>query len=195
VVITEVRIKLCEENNERLLAFCSVTFDNAFVVRDLKIIEGTKGVFVAMPSRKLTDRCGKCGCKNHLRARFCNSCGYRLDENRATRDMDGRAKLHADIAHPIHSGARELIQGAVVKAYTDEKERAKQPGYVCTYDDYDGGDMDYDQTPSYGAVVAGGRVGYRAHGGHQPAARGTHIGQDKGAAAAKKADEGFGAGM
>jgi stage V sporulation protein G len=33
VVITEVRIKLCEENNERLLAFCSVTFDNAFVVR------------------------------------------------------------------------------------------------------------------------------------------------------------------
>ncbi len=68
MVITEVRIKLCEENNERLLAFCSVTFDNAFVVRDLKIIEGTKGVFVAMPSRKLTDRCGKCGCKNLLRA-------------------------------------------------------------------------------------------------------------------------------
>src|SRR5579885_2523314 len=91
VVITEVRIKLCEENNERLLAFCSVTFDNAFVVRDLKIIEGTKGMFVAMPSRKLTDRCGKCGCKNHLRARFCNSCGGRLDESRATRSMDGRA--------------------------------------------------------------------------------------------------------
>ena len=54
MVITEVRIKLCEENNERLLAFCSVTFDNSFVVRDLKIIEGTKGMFVAMPSRKLT---------------------------------------------------------------------------------------------------------------------------------------------
>ena len=70
MVITEVRIKLCEENNERLLAFCSVTFDNAFVVRDLKIIEGTKGIFVAMPSRKLTDRCGRCGGKNHLRARF-----------------------------------------------------------------------------------------------------------------------------
>ena len=78
MVITEVRIKLCEENNERLLAFCSVTFDNAFVVRDLKIIEGTKGVFVAMPSRKLTDRCGHCGSKNHLRARFCNSCGHKL---------------------------------------------------------------------------------------------------------------------
>ena len=80
MTITEVRIKLCEENNERLLAFCSVTFDNAFVVRDLKIIEGTRGVFVAMPSRKLTDRCGTCSSKNHLRARFCNQCGHRMDE-------------------------------------------------------------------------------------------------------------------
>ena len=74
MVITEVRIKLMEDNNERLLAFCSVTFDDAFVVRDLKIIEGAKGSFVAMPSRKLTDRCPQCGYKNHLRARFCNQC-------------------------------------------------------------------------------------------------------------------------
>src|SRR5436305_12346493 len=67
VVITEVRIKLMEggQENERLQAFCSVTFDDAFVVRDLKIIEGTKGSFVAMPSRKLTDHCGQCGCKHH----------------------------------------------------------------------------------------------------------------------------------
>ena len=68
MVITEVRIKLMEDNNEneRLQAFCSVTFDNAFVVRDLKIIEGAKGYFVAMPSRKLTAHCHVCGCKNHL---------------------------------------------------------------------------------------------------------------------------------
>ena len=105
MVITEVRIKLMEDSNEneRLQAFCSVTFDNAFVVRDLKIIEGAKGSFVAMPSRKLTDRCPQCGSKNHLRARHCNQCGGRLDEDRATRDADGRAKLHADIAHPINS--------------------------------------------------------------------------------------------
>ena len=112
MVITEVRIKLMEDNNEneRLQAFCSVTFDDAFVVRDLKIIEGTKGSFVAMPSRKLTDRCPGCGCKNHLRARFCNQCGGKLDEDRATRDADGRVKLHADIAHPINSACREVIQ-------------------------------------------------------------------------------------
>ena len=163
--ITEVRIKLCEQNSERLLAFCSVTFDNSFVVRDLKIIEGTKGVFVAMPSRKLTDRCTSCSCKNHLRARFCNACGTRLDETRALKDTDGRAKLHADIAHPIHSGSRELVQASVVRAFHDERERAKLPGYICRYDDIDGGDFD-DMPISYGALVQETGKQYRTHSGH-----------------------------
>ena len=69
----------------RLQAFCSITIDNDFVVRDLKIIEGYKGAFVAMPSRKLADKCTKCGCKNHLRARFCNDCGTKLDDKRIRR--------------------------------------------------------------------------------------------------------------
>ncbi len=179
VVITEVRIKLCEENHERLLAFCSITFASSFVIRDLKIIEGTRGLFVAMPSRKLMDRCS-CGCKNHLRARFCNGCGARLDENRAGRDLDGRAKLHADIAHPIHSGARELIQARVIEAYGLEKERAKLPGYVCRYDDYDGGDFDYgDIAISYGNLV--GEIAQRtlrAHGPHTPAPKAIHRSND-----------------
>ncbi len=141
--ITEVRIKLMEDNsgsNERLQAFCSITFDDMFVIRDLKIIEGAKGFFVAMPSRKLTDRCNHCGTKNHLRSRFCNQCGGRLDENRALRDADGRAKLHADIAHPINSACREKIQAAVLASYADELERSKLPGYVSRYDDIDGGE-------------------------------------------------------
>src|SRR5947207_182912 len=148
VEITEVRIKLMEDNNERLQAFCSVTFDDMFVVRDLKIIEGTKGSFVAMPSRKLTDRCGHCGCKNHLRARFCNNCGSKQDEDRATRDAQGRAKLHADIAHPINSACREVIQSAVIKAYQEERVRAKQPGYVSSYDEFDG-----DYEGSYPQII------------------------------------------
>ena len=78
--ITEVRIKLMEEPGERLKAFCSITFDNCFVVRDLKIIDGTNGPFVAMPSRKLTSHCPGCGMKNHLRAQYCNQCGKRLDD-------------------------------------------------------------------------------------------------------------------
>ncbi len=169
--ITEVRIKLCEENNERLLAFCSVTFDNAFVVRDLKIIEGTRGMFVAMPSRKLTDRCTHCGCKNHLRSRFCNNCGRKLDEARATKEVpDGRAKLHADIAHPIHSGAREHIQSAIAKAFIDERERSKQPGYICRYDEFD-----FDDDVPANLQETSKPHGYKTHGPHQPASRGSHL--------------------
>ena len=178
MVITEVRIKLVEENNERLMAFCSVTFDNAFVIRDLKIIEGTKGLFVAMPSRKLTDRCSHCGCKNHLRARFCNNCGHKLDENRAGRDPDGRAKLHADIAHPINSSCREVLQSAIVKAYHEERERAKTPGYICTYDDYDGGDFDTADNSYAGVIGEISKGNGRVHSGHgRP--RGPHASTDK----------------
>lgn len=188
--ITEVRIKLCEENHERLLAFCSVTFNHAFVIRDLKVIDGTRGLFVAMPSRKLTDRCHACSCKNHLRARFCNNCGRRLDETRALRESEGRAKLHADIAHPIHSQAREDIQRAIARAYADERERAKMPGYVCSYDDHD---YDLDDVPSY-ADAAKAPAGYKAHAPHAPAARGTHLNGNGAAVEAKKADD-FGAGI
>ena len=70
--ITEVRVKLMEDSDDRLQGFCSITFDDCFVVRDLKIIEGANGPFVAMPSRKLTSHCSKCGCKNHLRSSYCN---------------------------------------------------------------------------------------------------------------------------
>jgi stage V sporulation protein G len=140
VEITEVRIKLMEEPGERLKAFCSITFDDAFVVRDLKIIEGASGPFVAMPSRKLTAHCPHCRCKNHLRAAYCNQCGARLREPQPTKDEEGRAKLYADIAHPINSACREMIQLRVIAAFDEEKARAKLPGYVPSYDDFDGGD-------------------------------------------------------
>jgi len=138
VEITEVRIKLMEEPGERLQAFCSITFDDCFVVRDLKIIEGSSGPFVAMPSRKLTAHCPACGCKNHLRAAHCNQCGGRLKEQHAMKDEDGRTKLYADIAHPINSACREMIQARVIRAFEDEKSRSKMPDYVPQdYDDYD----------------------------------------------------------
>jgi stage V sporulation protein G len=145
VEITEVRIKLMEDPGERLKAFCSITFDNCFVVRDLKIIDGSNGPFVAMPSRKLTAHCARCGMKNHLRAQFCNQCGAQLSQDRMPLDADGRAKLYADIAHPINSHCREMIQDHVINEFYDEIERSKQPGYVSRYDDVD---IDYQDEPT-----------------------------------------------
>jgi stage V sporulation protein G len=148
--ITEVRIKLMEDSEDRLRAFCSITFDHSFVVRDLKIIEGANGPFVAMPSRKMSARCGRCGCKNHLRSHYCNQCGSRLRGLQDLKDVEGGPnKLYADIAHPINQACRDMIQNAVVREYTLELERAKQPGYVSRYDE------EYiDTTPQTPTVAA-----------------------------------------
>ena len=51
--ITEVRIML--KNEEKLKAFANITFDNEFVVRGLKVINGSQGFFVSMPSRRKKD--------------------------------------------------------------------------------------------------------------------------------------------
>lgn len=129
--ITEVRIKLIADADDRLQAFCSITFDQQFVVRDIKIIDGAHGPFVAMPSRKIAVRCAKCGNKNPIRARYCNQCGSR------THPQEGstRSKSHADIAHPINSECREQISACVIAAYEEEVRRAQLPGYRSTYDD------------------------------------------------------------
>ncbi|MBI3829434.1 MAG: septation protein SpoVG family protein [Planctomycetes bacterium] len=138
--ITEVKIKLVERQDDKLLAFASVTFDGCFVVRDIKIIQGTRGLFVAMPSRKITDRCHDCSGKNHLQALFCNQCGKRLGNNRSHTDGRGRAKLHADIAHPINSRYRTELQTSIISSYSKELERSRLPGYVPTsFDDLDAG--------------------------------------------------------
>ena len=136
--ITEVRIKLTADTDDRLQAFCSVTFDDWFVVRDLKIIDGPRGPFVAMPSRKLTDRCS-CGTKNHLRARFCNECGQKLNQMRARRDQRGKSRLHMDIAHPINSECREEMHDTILDRYQEEVKASKEPGYrpVSLGEDYD----------------------------------------------------------
>jgi stage V sporulation protein G len=175
VEITEVRIKLMEEPGERLKAFCSITFDNCFVVRDLKIIDGANGPFVAMPSRKLTSHCPGCGMKNHLRALYCNQCGKRLEDSRAPKDADGRAKLYADIAHPINSHCREMIQECVIRDYYEEIERAKQPGYVSRYDDFD---FEYSDAPRSRPA--------RFDQPHQYPADQPHIGTKSGAAPEKR---------
>ena len=80
--ITDVRvIKVAKEG--KMKAVVSITIDEEFVVHDIKVIEGEKGLFIAMPSRKATD--GE----------------YR------------------DIAHPINSGTRDMIQTLILGKYQE----------------------------------------------------------------------------
>lgn len=78
--ITDVRIRKVAKEG-KMKAVVSITIDNEFVVHDIKVIEGEKGLFIAMPSRKATD--GE----------------YR------------------DIAHPINSDTRNMIQTLILEQY------------------------------------------------------------------------------
>ncbi len=89
--ITDVRVrKVAKEGKMR--AVVSITIDNEFVIHDIKVIEGEKGLFIAMPSRKSSD--GE----------------YR------------------DIAHPINSGTREMIQSLILEKY--EQTSFEEPDEV-----------------------------------------------------------------
>ena len=78
--ITDVRIrKIAKEG--KMKAIVSITLDGEFVVHDIKVIEGEKGLFIAMPSR---------------------------------RSGDGE---YRDIAHPINSETREMIQNIILEKY------------------------------------------------------------------------------
>ena len=87
--ITDVRIRQVAKEG-KMKAVVSITFDNAFVVHDIKIIEGEKGLFIAMPSRKAAD--GE----------------YR------------------DIAHPINSETRDIVQNAVLQKYEELLEEVEE---------------------------------------------------------------------
>lgn len=78
--ITDVRVrKIAKEGKMR--AIVSITLDDEFVIHDIKVIEGDKGLFIAMPSKKAAD--GE----------------YR------------------DIAHPIKSSTRDMIQRVILTSY------------------------------------------------------------------------------
>ena len=78
--ITDVRVrKIAKEG--KMKAVVSITLDNAFVVHDIKVIEGDRGLFIAMPSKK---------------------------------SLDGE---YRDVAHPINSAARDVIQKAILEGY------------------------------------------------------------------------------
>ena len=87
--ITDIRVRKINLEG-RMKAIVSVTFDDALVIHDVKVVEGDKGLFVAMPSKKMPD---------------------------------GEYK---DIAHPISSQAREVIQSAVLAVYKEAKAEAER---------------------------------------------------------------------
>ena len=134
--VTEVRVALREgasrppagearPGERRLKAYATVTFDQCFVVRNIKIIDGKNGLFVAMPSHKPKIACGRCQFKNEAGGRCCSQCGTSLSRpiERPTGmgDLESpESQSHRDIAHPITAEFRQYLQQTVLAAYEAE---------------------------------------------------------------------------
>ncbi len=124
--ITEVRVFKRHDSDKKLRAFATITLDDCFVVRDIKIIEGTKGLFVAMPSRRSKEACPRCGIGNVVRSLYCNQCGNQLTVHQRKEESDEavlRQSEHKDIAHPITAECREYFQKTILEAYEREKSK------------------------------------------------------------------------
>ncbi len=123
--ITETKIYLKETGGDKKLkAFATITIDNSFVIRDLKVIDGKNGLFIAMPSSRVTAPCPNCHKKNPVKNHYCGSCGKAINES--TPDEMLTREDHRDIAHPINNETRDYLHGIVTQAY--EKECQKK-GY------------------------------------------------------------------
>lgn len=110
--ITAVNVQLHNCERERgLVAFVNVEFDRDFIVRELKVIRGESGLFVVMPNRRYQYRCESCTTKNHLMARYCNNCGFKLPPR------TDAPHLHTDVAHPTNTEFRNKLQEAVLAEY------------------------------------------------------------------------------
>ena len=84
--VTEVKVFPVDE--DRLRAYVTITLDHCFVIRDLKVINGTTGYFVSMPSKKRKDG------------------------------------TYKDIAHPINSETRRLLEERVIQEYERTMQNA-----------------------------------------------------------------------
>ncbi len=120
--ITEIRIFPKEGRDKKLKAYVTVIFDDVFVVRNIKIIQGLETLFIAMPSTKARVPCQECRFRNEVGNKFCNNCGSLIKtEHMSLTHTDSKSE-HRDIAHPITQQFRKYLQTEILEVY--EKEGA-----------------------------------------------------------------------
>ncbi len=153
--ITEVRISRRTQGEAKLKGYAAVTFDDVFVVRDLKIIEGKSGLFVAMPSQKIYESCTHCKKKNPARSRFCNECGQKQIPREGS-----KKEIHRDIAHPVNSDMRNYLQKVIIEAFHASQDSSKSshanssPDYLHGESSSESGEEDDYATPEFSENAA-----------------------------------------
>ena len=139
--ITDIKLTLWEDRAgaapTKVRAFVSVVFDGRFVVHDIKIIEGLKGLYVVMPSRRLQDACPSCKAKTAFLDHFCPACGCQLaalEVRQPELDDRGRRKVFVDTCHPVNQSMRSELETAILARYHQEsgKRVAAHGAIVCS---------------------------------------------------------------
>ena len=116
--ISDVRVNLaCGTDSEKLKAYCSITIDECFMVRGIKLIDGSKGMFIAMPSRKTQFACRACKHKNPISNNFCGKCGSKIGAPRGSGVVETTKMDRVDIAHPLNAECRQQILDELLDAF------------------------------------------------------------------------------
>lgn len=134
MIVTNVRVTIASRRGDpgnRLRAYATVVLDDAIALRDIRIIAGRDRLLVEMPSRKATDHCPECGRKNSVDSSYCGRCGVGLADpcDRMPVGPDGAPRHHFDVAHPVTTEARQIIEDAVIEAY---REAIRLEAMSCT---------------------------------------------------------------
>jgi len=129
VEISEVRITLRDE--EKLKAFANVTFDDAFVVRGLKVINGTNGYFVSMPSRKRPDGTYQDiahPINNEMRRMIEDAVlGAYEKERQADASLQGTVEPTPEAEEPVEETKEEAPEKAAEETSEEEAEEEEEP--------------------------------------------------------------------
>ena len=131
-IITEARfLPLVSRPADRdPLAYCTLVLWGSIVIREVKILDGTKGLIVSMPADPAKDRCPNCHERNSVKANFCGQCGRGLPTKRDIRiNAKGRPILYYDLVHPVDCQVRRRLESEVIEAYRTEEQWSQMPDY------------------------------------------------------------------
>lgn len=95
LVITKVDVHKVEKEDSRLRGVATVYLDDCFVIKNIRIIDGDNGLFIAMPNREIEDRKAEDGT---------------------------RTKRHVDICNPINKETRKMFEDAIIGEYNKLEE-------------------------------------------------------------------------
>ena len=107
--ITDIRFHLPQHTEQRLLAYATITFDECFVVHDIRLLRRGDGILVVLPSKRFRYPCPQCSRKCDFDSQFCKHCGanFKAVVN----------ETFSDIAHPINKEFRHYFDSTIIERF------------------------------------------------------------------------------